>query len=126
MAHRRLALVAVILAVIGGMPDGARGEDDGTSPEARALGYLSREVPRWSRENHCYSCHNNGDAARALYDALARDEGVAPGALDDTNRWLARPEGWERNGGDGPFSDKRLARVQFASALAAAVTSGAL
>ncbi len=37
--------------------------------EARAVAFLSREVPRWSRENHCYSCHNNGDAARALYQA---------------------------------------------------------
>ncbi|MFO1532763.1 MAG: ArsA-related P-loop ATPase, partial [Thermoplasmatota archaeon] len=31
--------------------------------------HLAREVPRWSAENHCYSCHHNGDAARALYAA---------------------------------------------------------
>jgi hypothetical protein len=95
-------------------------------PERRALAYLGREVPRWSRANRCYSCHNNGDAARALFDARRRGLPVAPGALDDTTRWLARPEGWDHNGGDGPFSDKRLARVQFTAALAAAVASGAL
>ncbi len=27
------------------------------TPEERALAYLAREVPRWSAENHCYSCH---------------------------------------------------------------------
>src|SRR3982750_1650529 len=37
-----------------------------------ALHFLSTEVPRWEQQNHCYSCHNNGDAARALYLAKAR------------------------------------------------------
>src|SRR5436190_18438939 len=92
----------------------ARGEDPSPSPERRALAYLAREVPRWSRENRCFSCHNNGDAARALYEALSRNEPVPPEALADTTRWLARPQGWDHNGGDGPFRDKRPALVQFA------------
>jgi hypothetical protein len=96
------------------------------TPERRAIDYLAREVPRWARENHCYSCHNNGDAARALYEASRRSEAVPPEALADTTAWLSRPEGWDKNGGDGPFSDKRLARVQFTSALAAAVGAGVL
>ena len=25
------------------------------SPEQRAIEHLSREVPKWSRENHCFS-----------------------------------------------------------------------
>src|SRR5262249_1917069 len=83
-----------------------------------------REVPRWSIEHHCYSCHNNGDAARALYLAVEQGEPVPPAALDDTDRWLARPDGWDHNGGDGPFSDKRLARLQFTAALASAVAAG--
>ena len=41
------------------------------SAEDRALAYLIREVPAWSREHKCFSCHNNGDAARALYTAVA-------------------------------------------------------
>src|SRR4051812_24969409 len=96
----------LVLAVAG--PSGA---DDG--PEARAIAYLAREVPRWSPENHCYSCHNNGDAARALYAAVRLGRAVPTGATLDTDRWLARPEGWDKNGGDGPMSDKALARVQF-------------
>jgi hypothetical protein len=78
-------------------------------------------VPLWHRENHCYSCHNNGDAARALYEAARIGRPVPPEALDDTTRWLVRPEDWDHNGGEGPFSNKRLARLQFASALVAAV-----
>ena len=39
------------------------------TPEERALAYLAREVPAWSRENHCFSCHNNWDGARARHQA---------------------------------------------------------
>src|SRR5947199_9648915 len=96
--------------------------DDG--PEARAIAYLAREVPRWSAENHCFSCHNNGDAARALYAAARLGRPVPREALADTTRWLSKPEAWDDNGGQGPFSDKVLARAEFASALAAAVAAG--
>jgi hypothetical protein len=94
------------------------------TPETRAVGFLAREVPRWFKENRCYSCHNNGDAARALYTALRLSYRVPEKALTDTSRWLARPEDWDHNGGEGPFSDKRLARIEFASALEAAVAAG--
>lgn len=88
--------------------------------EARAVAFLAGEVPRWHRENNCYSCHHNGDAARALY--LARRAGlrVPEAALADTTRWLGRPAGWDKNGGEGPFNDKKLARLQFAVTLAVA------
>jgi len=102
----------------------ARAEEPAATPEARALGFLVREVPRWSRENHCFSCHNNGDAARALYAAMQAGMPLPPEALADTNRWLAEPERWDHNGGEGPFSDKRLARLQFSFSLTAALASG--
>jgi hypothetical protein len=105
----------------------APGKDPGASgptPEARAVAFLSREVPRWSRENRCFSCHNNGDAARALYEASRAGFRVPAEALGDTTDWLAKPSGWEHNGGDGPFSDKRLARVAFTTALASATRAG--
>jgi len=94
------------------------------SAEERGLAYLEIEVPKWSRENHCYSCHNNGDAARALM--LAKRERV-PGdasALADTLAFLSKPAEWDANGPDGPFKDKRLARIQFAAALAEASRCG--
>jgi hypothetical protein len=94
------------------------------APEPRALAYLAREVPLWSVENKCFSCHNNGDAARALYQAVELGDLVPDAALAETTRWLERPERWEQNGGEGLFSDKMLARVQFAAALADAVDAG--
>lgn len=92
--------------------------------EARAVAYLVREVPRWKLDHKCYSCHHNGDAARALYAALRFGVAVPSSALTDTTRWLERPAGWDKNGGEGPFSDKKLARLQFAATLADALAAG--
>jgi hypothetical protein len=87
----------------------------------RATAFLAVEVPRWRREHPCYSCHNNGDAARALI-AAARSGIDIGDALTDTLEWLRRPERWAHNAGRGDSSDDRiLARIQFAGALAAAV-----
>jgi len=92
--------------------------------EGRALAYLSREVPLWSRANNCFSCHNNGDAARALYAAVCQGRSLPTRVLADTTRWLQTPGAWDKNGGQGPFSDKKLARLQFAAALIAAHDAG--
>jgi len=93
------------------------------SPEARAVAYLTREVPRWRQEHPCYSCHNNGDAARALI--AARVENHTSGtALDDTLTWLQSPSKWDASTTGGGFDDKPLARIQFAGALASAVDAG--
>ncbi len=93
-------------------------------PEVRALAFLAVEVPRWSRENHCFSCHNNGDAARALYAGLRAGYTIPQAALVETNDWLGRTDRWDHNGGEGPFSDRRLARLQFTTALATAYAAG--
>src|SRR5262249_11570927 len=95
-----------------------------TTPEGRALEFLSREVPRWSPENKCFSCHNNGDGARALYTAVRLSFAVPRETLADTSAWLAKPQGWDKNGGDGPYNDKKLARIQFAATLVTALESG--
>jgi hypothetical protein len=87
------------------------------APESRALAYLAREVPRWSSEHKCYSCHNNGDAARALYTAARLGYVVPEPALVNTSQFLAKPERWDDNGGKAGLSDKRLARIEFAAAL---------
>ncbi len=85
-----------------------------------AVAYLTVEVPRWARENHCYSCHNNGDAARALYAANKWKP------LADTTKWVSHPDKWDSNRGNPAFSDKKLARIQFAASLLAAVEAGAV
>jgi hypothetical protein len=103
------------------------GEERAQPPaEERALAYLAREVPRWSRENKCFSCHNNGDAARALYGALRLKFDIDPESLADTSAWLARPHVWRNNGGEGEFNDRTLAAVQFAASLAAATRADAV
>jgi hypothetical protein len=93
-------------------------------PERRAVAYLAHETPRWYAENRCFSCHNNGDGARALFLAAQRRYAVPASALADTVRWLRDPAGWNRNPGNPGFSDKRLARIQFAAALAEAWRTG--
>lgn len=90
----------------------------------RAVEYLAREVPRWSKENGCFSCHNNGDGARALYVAGQRGYAVPRLALADTTAWLLAPAEWDRDRGKPGFSDKKLAHIQFAAALAQAYDAG--
>jgi hypothetical protein len=109
--HVRFLYVA--LAVVAAAP----------AQEQRAVDYLAREAQRWPRENGCFSCHNNGDAARALYAAADRGYRVDKDALKDTARWLAAPSEWEGKGTNPGFSDQKLANIQFAAALSAAALS---
>ena len=92
--------------------------------EVRAVEFLKREVPAWSKDNGCFSCHNNGDAARALYAATRRGYRIPASVLADTTAWVAQPDRWDQNKGDPGFSDKRLADVQFAASLLAAFEAG--
>jgi squalene cyclase len=109
---------AGVIAACASFADGQE-----VSPEGRALAYLAREVRRWRPENKCFSCHHNGDATRALIAGRNLGYSIPPSAMRETLEWLERPEVWEDNGGKGPFSDKRLARLQFSAALLAAVES---
>jgi hypothetical protein len=92
--------------------------------EQRAVDYLARETPRWSKENGCFSCHNNGDAARALFAAARLGYKVPKDALADTIAWLSKPSEWDGNPDNPGFSDKKLARIQFAAALVEANVTG--
>jgi len=90
---------------------------------ARGVGYLAKEVPKWKAEHPCYSCHNNGDATRALLVASAKGYEIGT-SLDDTLAFLKQPAKWDQNKAPSGFDDKALARVQFASALAVAERHG--
>jgi hypothetical protein len=90
---------------------------------ARGVGYLTKEVPKWKAEHPCYSCHNNGDATRALLVAGAKGYDIGT-SLDDTLAFLKQPAKWDQNKAPDGFDDKQLARVQFASALAVAERHG--
>ena len=90
---------------------------------SRGVGYLVKEVPKWKAQHPCYSCHNNGDAARALLTAAARGHDIGT-SLDDTLAFLKQPARWDQNKSPEGFDDKQLARVQFAAALAVAERHG--
>lgn len=92
--------------------------------ETRARHYLACAVPDWPSRNRCYSCHNNGDAARVLYQALADGDAVPPAAFEGTDDWLSHPERWENQERKEAFHDTKLARLQFTLALAAGFQSG--
>ena len=125
--HRRFAayIIWIAIAAILGQLNSVNAAPPST-PETRAIAYLAVEVPKWAREQHCYSCHNNGDASRALMAAVKSGDLADRTPLADTIEFLARPERWDANGPEGPFKDKKLARIQFASALAAANSTGLL
>ena len=91
--------------------------------EDRALVYLAGEVRKWKTENKCFSGHNNGDGARALYIARRLGKTVDSGALGETAKWLSRPSGWKAAGANPGISDKVLAAIQFAAALKEAKVS---
>jgi hypothetical protein len=116
------ALTAVLCANDGRLPINSKAQN--VDAEARAVRFLTREVPAWSKENGCFSCHNNGDAARALYAASSKGYRVPDHALADTTEWVKLPARWDHNKGDPGFSDKRLADIQFAASLLAAFETG--
>ncbi|MGI8603725.1 MAG: hypothetical protein ACR2OZ_12105 [Verrucomicrobiales bacterium] len=120
-AQRFLIVIAVIFV---GCKSGPVRSTPNSAPEARAIEFLKREVPAWSRENDCFSCHNNGDAARALYAATRHGYSIPEAVLADTTSWLRQPGNWEDNTGDPGYSDQRLANLQFAGALVAAHEAG--
>jgi squalene cyclase len=97
---------------------------DKASAEVKAIGFLTREVPAWPKNNGCFSCHNNGDAARALYAASRKGYAIPQNAFNATTAWVSQPNTWEQNKGNPGFSDKTLSNVQFASALLAAFEAG--
>ncbi len=115
---RWAAVAAVLLATgVGASASLVAAQPQDPSPEARAIAFLAGEVPRWPVENNCFSCHNNGDAARALYTAVGQDYAVEAEALRATTAWLQNPAAWDDNALGLEFADKTLARIQFAGAL---------
>ncbi|MEZ5288858.1 MAG: hypothetical protein R2712_29470 [Vicinamibacterales bacterium] len=86
------------------------------APESRAVAFLVKAVEGWHGAQGCYSCHHNGDAARALLLASHRGHDVGK-ALDETRAFLATPAQWAANKSHG--DDEALMRLQFAAALAA-------
>jgi hypothetical protein len=94
------------------------------TPESRAVDHLAREVPRWPAEEKCFSCHNSGVGAAALFAAVRHGYKVPDKALTETTRWLTQPDKWEGKREGGPPTDQALMRIQFGAALADGVDAG--
>lgn len=122
-AKQILSLIALIIGAWVST-SGQRHSDAAAAAEARAVAFLTRETPAWSKENGCFSCHNNGDAARALYAASRKGYRLPVDVLAETTAWVSQPASWDENKGDPGFSDQRLANIQFAAALLAANETG--
>ncbi len=121
---RWAAVAGLVVSAIGASVHLAATQPSDLSPEARAIAFLAGEVPRWPAENNCFSCHNNGDAARALYTAVGMDYAVESEALRATTAWLQNPAAWDDNALGLEFADQTLARIQFAGALVDAMLAG--
>ena len=80
---------------------------------AKGVAFLRTELPKF----------RNGDATRALLEAGARGYDLGP-SLDETLNFLKQPATWDQYKAPSGFDDKRLLRLQFASALAAAERHG--
>ena len=117
-----LTLVGVLLAVAPGAAQPTQATQS-LAPEARAVAYLAVEVPRWQREHACYSCHNNGDATRALLAASRHGHTIGT-SLDDTLAWLSTPSRWEDDANRGASENLPLGRIQFSGALTSMLEMG--
>lgn len=80
---------------------------------AKGVTFLRASLEKW----------RSGDAIRALLEAGARGYDIG-NSLDETLNFLKQPAGWDQNKAPGGSGNQRLARVQFASALAVAERHG--
>lgn len=128
---RRLSAIGIVVLLSGmllsGMaPSRSPAEESAPEPERRAIAFLAREVAAWPAENKCFSCHNNGDAARALYAAIKERLDVPADRLRETTAWLSRPGEWRKADIPAEFRDDRLSAIQFGAALVSATEAGEL
>lgn len=80
---------------------------------AAGVAYLRSELPK----------SRNGDATRALLEAGAQGYDLGT-SLDETLNFLKQPATWDQYKAPNGLDDKRLLRLQFASALAVAERYG--
>ncbi|MCA9184955.1 MAG: hypothetical protein KDA99_05025 [Planctomycetales bacterium] len=90
----------------------------------KAIAYLQREVTAWPQQNDCFSCHNNGDGARALIHATTHGWPVPSDTLAATVGWLNEPDAWTRKNEALPLDDTDLALYQFTATAQAAAVAG--
>ncbi len=96
----------------------AQGETSAPLTQARA--YIIQEANAWYPENNCYSCHNHGDAVRALLLNDPDGTQLQSPAWDPFWQWLADPKQWMSDAAPESRESPILVRIQFGALLAVA------
>lgn len=112
---------ALVMMLSAGTFLAAQESGRGLSPEARGVAFLAKEGPAWYDKFGCYSCHNNGDAVRALVSASKQKMDVAAALTKALN--VQRPQDWKPLTA-GDLKGVPLARIAFANALVDAIDAG--
>ena len=92
----------------------------------QAAAYLKREAEVWPDENGCYSCHNNGDAARVLFGQHDFSSQLQGERWKTMLNWYVQPEKWLSAKTDEVSLSPALYTIQFGKGLLSAETSGLL
>jgi hypothetical protein len=121
-AMRTILPALALLLLAGRCP----AEGPATTPESRAIAHLAREVPAWPVQEKCFSCHNSGVAAGALFAAVRRGHKLPDKALAETTHWLEQPAKWDGKRDGGLPTDRALVLIQFGAALTEALDAGAI
>ena len=115
----RLLSDGICLISLSAFP--ALAQPSGQSPALEAgLVYLSTEALDWPEENHCFSCHNNGDAARVLFRLGNERVRSETPKWNDLLQWLNQPALWEKSTSSDVVLSPALALIQFGLASVAA------
>ena len=123
---KRLSAIGAAAILCGWAGWLAAADEPSSQHERKALDFLARETAAWPAANKCFSCHNNGDAARALYAAVAGGFDVPAERLRETSDWLVRPADWSKAEIPAEYRDDRLSAIQFGAALVSAIDAGAV
>ncbi len=90
----------------------------------RAFNYLLDESSNWSGENNCFSCHNNGDAVRALLAYQQEPHTFAGSSWRKLLKWFDQPGEWLKSPSDEFGESPILTFIQFGTARLAAQSGG--
>lgn len=118
---RRIIWASFVMTLSASALIAAQEDPGGRSPETRAVAFLAKEGPAWHAKFGCYSCHNNGDAVRALVSASKQNMDVAAAITKALN--VQRPQDWKPLAA-GDLEGVPLARIAFANALVDATEAG--
>lgn len=120
-----LAITALLALALEGCRLTPRERPPLSASLRRAHDFLAEELARWRGEERCASCHHDGDAARVLWSSATGVESRRGAELATHGARLVDLELWRNPRADPRSGDERLALVQRAAALHAALAQGA-